>query len=132
MIAKIIGRTLPPPHTEFAMSEATPKSMRQALMEQADHWVDGGGALPAAKSGPFALAAGPAVLADLRKGRSLKVSHIAVAPDTGHRLTGLGIRKGVELTVLRNAGKGPLLVAVGGTRVGLCRSIAKSITGHDA
>ena len=87
-------------------------------MEQADHWVDGGGTLPLPeKAGPFTLASGGTALADLRKGQTLTVAHIAVTPDTGHRLTGLGIRKGVALTVLRNAGKGPLLVAVGGTRV---------------
>jgi Fe2+ transport system protein FeoA len=115
------------------MSEAPVKSLRQAMMEQADHWVDGGGTLPLPeKAGPFTLATGGTALADLRKGQTLNVAHIAVTPDTGHRLTGLGIRKGVALTVLRNAGKGPLLVAVGGTRVGLCRSIAKSITGQSA
>ncbi len=116
------------------MSEVPAKSLRQALMEQADHWVDGGhGPAPAAApEGPFTLARGDIALADLRKGQSLKVTHIAVAPDTGHRLTGLGIRKGIQLTVLRNAGKGPLLVAAGGTRIGLCRSIARAITGHGA
>jgi ferrous iron transport protein A len=67
---------------------------------------------------PLALVheGGRAVLRAINGGRGLR-----------GRLAALGLIPGVEIEVLRNSGRGPFIVAVGGARVVLGRGMAMQI-----
>lgn len=62
-------------------------------------------------------------------GTLVVVHRIDAGRDAIHRLTGLGIRRGVELTVQTNTGKGPLVVSVGHARIAIGRTTAGRIHG---
>jgi len=48
------------------------------------------------------------------------------------RLAAMGIRRGAELVVVRKSGTGPLIIAVGGSRMALGNSVAHQITVAEA
>ena len=43
------------------------------------------------------------------------------------RLSSMGLRKGVEIEMKNNSGKGPVVVAVGNSRLALGRALARKI-----
>lgn len=69
---------------------------------------------------------GTLALALVAPGQRVRVVDIAAGQRVTHRLTELGIIRGAELEVLQS-GWGPLLIAVGDTRLALERGIAHTI-----
>ncbi len=67
-------------------------------------------------------------LSDLRTGERATYQSIAAEKAVASRLTSLGFTPGVEIEMVQNYGRGPLLVTIRGTRVALGRQEARSIT----
>lgn len=65
-------------------------------------------------------------LDQLTRGCRVCIQRVDCAPATVRRLAQLGIRPGVELSVLQSSG-GPLLVRVGDARLALGRAIAGAL-----
>lgn len=59
-------------------------------------------------------------------GRPLRLLQMNADKQLCHRLTELGLTPGVELSVIHNAG-GALMVAVRGSRVGVCDRTAREL-----
>jgi ferrous iron transport protein A len=66
-------------------------------------------------------------LADVEAGRTVRLAAI----DGGHalrmRLAAMGLRAGVEVTVVHRRPRGPVIVAHGSTRIGLGRGMVHRI-----
>ncbi len=67
-------------------------------------------------------------LSDLRAGERATYKSISAEKAVASRLTSLGFTPGVEIEMVQNYGRGPLLVTIRGTRVALGRQEARSIT----
>jgi ferrous iron transport protein A len=68
------------------------------------------------------------VLADIKPGEHARFIAISKGNGVAGRLTSLGFTPGVDLTMMQNYGRGPLVVTVRGTRVALGREEARNIT----
>lgn len=67
------------------------------------------------------------ILADIRSGNKVRMVRTNAGHQLQTRLVGMGLIPGVELEILRNDLKGPVVVAVKGARVALGRSMTKKI-----
>ncbi len=67
-------------------------------------------------------------LSDLRAGERAIYQSIAAERAVTSRLTSMGFTPGVEIEMVQNYGRGPLLVTIRGTRVALGRQEARNIT----
>lgn len=74
-----------------------------------------------------AISAESVSLADLPAGEHGIVVHLAGGHELLGRMATLGLTPGTEITVLRNAGRGPLIVLVRNTRIALGRGEARKI-----
>lgn len=66
-------------------------------------------------------------LTDLFKGESAVLCQLIMPKVTVNRLLSLGFTPGVEISMMQNYGRGPLVVNVRGTRVALGRNEASGI-----
>ncbi|MCX7841389.1 MAG: ferrous iron transport protein A [Anaerolineae bacterium] len=66
-------------------------------------------------------------LADLPAGEYGVVIHLAGGSELLGRMATLGLTPGTEITVLRNSGRGPLIVLARNTRIALGRGEARKI-----
>lgn len=66
-------------------------------------------------------------LADLPTGEHGVVIHLAGGRELLGRMATLGLTPGTAITVLRNSGRGPLIVLVRNTRIALGRGEARKI-----
>ncbi len=66
-------------------------------------------------------------LATIVEGRRVRLATIEGGHGMRARLTAMGLSTGVEMTVLRNSGTGPLLLAVRQTRIAVGRAMADKI-----
>jgi ferrous iron transport protein A len=69
-------------------------------------------------------------LTELSKGERAIISQFEMSIATVNRLLSLGFTPGVEISMIQNFGRGPLVVNVRGTRVALGRSEASGILIH--
>lgn len=70
-------------------------------------------------------AANTLTLSELQNGDSARVISLAGGRGLVSRMASLGFTPGVEVTVLQNNGRGPLIAIVRGTRVALGRQEAR-------
>jgi ferrous iron transport protein A len=66
-------------------------------------------------------------LSDVQKGEQVTLSTVRVGLELTSRLTSLGLTPGVQLQVLQNYGRGPIIINVRGTHVALGRGEADRI-----
>jgi ferrous iron transport protein A len=66
-------------------------------------------------------------LSDTPEGRRVRVVGFTAGRGLRNRLAGLGIFTGQTLEVLRNSGRGPVLVEVMGRKIGLGRGESQKI-----
>lgn len=66
-------------------------------------------------------------LADLAAGEHGIVVHLAGGHELCGRMATLGLTPGTEITVLRNSGRGPLIILIRNTRIALGRGEAYKI-----
>ena len=64
-----------------------------------------------------------------RPGQSFQISGVKEGKGLCWKLYGMGLVPGVNLTVISNAGRGPVVVSVQGSRLGLGRGMAMHIWG---
>lgn len=65
---------------------------------------------------------------NLKKGESGEITAVAIDGAAGERLAALGVVKGAEVTCLSySLFKGSVLIAIGGNRIALRKSIASRI-----
>lgn len=69
----------------------------------------------------------PVQLDNLLSGERAVLFKLNMPKSTVNRLLSLGFTPGVEISIIQNYGRGPLVVAVRGTRVALGRSEASDI-----
>ncbi len=66
-------------------------------------------------------------LADAEPGRRVRLVDVHAGRTMQGRLLALGMIRGVEISVITNAGQGPLLVGLGESRMTIGRGMAKKI-----
>ena len=66
-------------------------------------------------------------LSEVEEGRAVRIARVCGGRGFQSRLMGLGLRRGMELEVLKNPGRGPCLVAVRHSRVALGRGMAAKV-----
>lgn len=66
-------------------------------------------------------------LSDVYQGEEVTLSTVRVGLELTSRLTSLGLTPGVQLQVLQNYGRGPIIINVRGTHVALGRGEADKI-----
>ena len=69
----------------------------------------------------------PSPLTDLFKGESAILCQLKMPKANANRLLSLGFTPGIEISMMQNYGRGPLVVNVRGTRVALGRNEALGI-----
>lgn len=69
----------------------------------------------------------PFTLSDLRSGEQATLLQLSLAKAASNRLVSFGFTPGVEISMMQNYGRGPLVVNVRGMRVALGRREACSI-----
>jgi ferrous iron transport protein A len=69
-------------------------------------------------------------LAMMRQGERAKVLSISGGKGLVRRLTEMGLYPGVEIEIISNMGAGPLIIGLGGSRLGIGFGIAKKIFGE--
>ena len=77
---------------------------------------------------PAPLRPAPCALAELSSGEHARLVAVDPGQCISRRLTCLGFTPGVDIHMLQNYGRGPLVVTVRGTRVALGRGEARQIT----
>ena len=80
------------------------------------------------RPGPKANVMSGYPLALASEGEQVTVSALSPGKRFGHRLMELGLAPGTELTVLKNDGQGPLLLAIRDTRLAIGAGMAHKIT----
>jgi ferrous iron transport protein A len=66
-------------------------------------------------------------LSSVESGQSVVINQLAGGRALRQRLLGLGLNRGIEARVMKNDGRGPLILAVGNGRVALGRGMAMKI-----
>jgi ferrous iron transport protein A len=66
----------------------------------------------------------------VRQGERARVLRISAGRGLVRRLTEMGLYPGVEIEIISNMGAGPLIIGVGGLRLGIGLGIAKKIFGE--
>lgn len=69
----------------------------------------------------------PVTLSDLLSGERAILLQLSLTKASSNRLVSLGFTPGVEISMMQNYGRGPLVVNVRGMRVALGRNEASSI-----
>ncbi len=67
------------------------------------------------------------LLSDIQTGKRAKIASLQEGNDLNRRLTSLGFTPGVDIEIVQNFGRGPMIVSVRGTRVALGRGEAAKI-----
>lgn len=62
-----------------------------------------------------------------QEGETLRVVALTGGRNLARRLTEMGVPVGAELELVQSGGNGPMVIAVGGTRLGLGRGMAQKI-----
>jgi ferrous iron transport protein A len=65
------------------------------------------------------------LLSDLQKGERAYLTDIQITKNELSRCTSLGLTPGVEVTMIQNFGRGPLILKVRGTQIALGRGQAR-------
>ncbi len=63
----------------------------------------------------------------VQAGRRVRLIAVKAGHELENRLSSMGLVSGVEIEVLRNSAKGPLLIKIKGSRVMLGRGMAQKI-----
>ena len=66
-------------------------------------------------------------LSEVKKGQAVRIVRVCGGRGFQSRLMGLGLRRGMEVEVLRNPGRGPCLIAVRHSRIALGRGMAAKV-----
>ena len=66
-------------------------------------------------------------LGDVATASRVRIARLAGIESENMRLISLGLRKGVEIEMKNNSGKGPVVVAFGNCRLALGRALARKI-----
>ena len=66
-------------------------------------------------------------LSDVKEGRIVRIGRVCGGHAFQSRLMGLGIRRGADVEMLKNPGRGPCLVSIRHSRVALGRSMAEKV-----
>ena len=74
-----------------------------------------------------AIPPGGGLLSDVPVAGKVRIAAVEVVESEKMRLISMGLRKGTELEVKSNSGKGPLVVALGNSRLALGRVLARKI-----
>jgi Fe2+ transport system protein FeoA len=67
-------------------------------------------------------------LSQIHQGETVSISSLHEGNELNRRLTSLGFTPGVDIEIVQNFGRGPMIVAVRGTRIALGRGEADKIT----
>lgn len=67
------------------------------------------------------------VLGSIASGQSVVITELAGGKAFRQRLLGLGLNRGARVKVMKNDGRGPLILAVGNGRVALGRGMSLKI-----
>jgi len=67
-------------------------------------------------------------LSEIQTGEKATILSLKEGKENSHRLTSLGFTPGVDVEIVQNFGRGPMIVSVRGTRVALGRREAAKIS----
>src|SRR6056297_860053 len=69
-------------------------------------------------------------LDQIRPGHTFQISRVKEGKGLCCKLYGMGLVPGTSLTVQQNAGQGPVVISIQGSKIGLGRGMARHIWGH--
>ena len=67
------------------------------------------------------------ILSEIQEGQTVNVRSIDAGFGMNSRLTAMGILPGIEITVKKNSGRGPIVVQVKDSKIALGRGMAHKI-----
>jgi Fe2+ transport system protein FeoA len=68
------------------------------------------------------------ILSQIKQGQKVYIQSLHEGNELNRRLTSLGFTPGVDVEIIQNFGRGPMIVMVRGTRVALGRGEAEKIS----
>ncbi len=67
------------------------------------------------------------LLSDMQPGKKARIIYLQEGNEINRRLASLGFTPGVDIEIVQNFGRGPMIVTVRGTRIALGRGEAAKI-----